>query len=135
MRRELRLDDGPGGELALPHSAPGHPGARPHQAEVAAHEAARALEVGEHLAAIVGDSVYGRSPWAPAAPATAPSTAAKAAAPAPPGTPTVPQRVIVDDAFRGDLEEGALEDLAVGQTRNHRSASPAGLSPNEGGTQ
>src|SRR5205823_5819535 len=135
MRRELRLDHGPGRKLALAHAASGHSGARPHQAEVAAHEAARALEVGEDLTAIMGDGVHGRSPRTPAAPTPAPWTAAKAAAPTPAGTPAVPQRVIVDHAFRGDLEEGALEDLTVCQTGDHRAASPASLSPNEGGAQ
>src|SRR5216110_3076117 len=39
VRRELRLDDCPCRQLALADTATSHAGARPHQGEVAAHEA------------------------------------------------------------------------------------------------
>src|SRR3954453_18436457 len=68
VRRELRLDDRSSRQLALADTAAGHSGARPHQAEIAAHEPVRALEVGEHLAAVVGDGLLIGTPWSPAAP-------------------------------------------------------------------
>src|SRR5690349_15146505 len=91
VRRELRLDDRPARQLALPDSAAGHSRARPHQPEIAAHEPIRALEIGEHLTAIVGDGLLIRTPRSPAAPAPAPAAPAPATAPAPTGAPAVPQ--------------------------------------------
>src|SRR4051794_4935318 len=94
VRRELRLDDGAGGKLAVANTAARPSPARPPPAEVAAHDPAGPLEVGEHLAAILGDRVHRRAPRTPAAPTIAPRTTAEAAAPTPARTPAVPQRII-----------------------------------------
>src|SRR5690348_13437460 len=131
--RELRVDDRSRRKLARPGAAARHAGARSHQAEVAAHEAARSLQVGEDLSAIVGDGVDRRTPRAPAAPAPAPVPAAEAAAPAPAGAPAAPKRVIIGHAFGGDLEERTLEHFAVAELGNHISAGAATFGPRERG--
>src|SRR5438270_1371764 len=116
MRRELRVDDHSRRQLALANAAAAHSIARAHEPEIAAHEAAGTLQVGEDLSAIVGDRLHVRAPRSPAAPAIAPAPAAPAAAPARPKAPAVPQRAVVRDlALRGDLEERALEHLAVAE--------------------
>src|SRR5690348_7941536 len=131
VRRELGVDDRSRRKLALADSAAGHSGPRTHQAEVAPHEAARTLQVGEDLAAVMGDRLHRWTPRAPAAPAPAPAATAPAAAPAPPGAPSGPQRVIVGDAFGGDLEHRTLEHLAVAELRDHGAARASGLGPGE----
>src|SRR5438270_4457509 len=82
MRRELGVDDHASRQLAPSGAAAAHARAWPHQAEIAAHEAARPLKVGEHLSAILGDGRHFRTPRSPAAPAPAPAPATPASAPA-----------------------------------------------------
>ena len=48
----------PAGSWHWPTPPPAIPELGLHQTEVAAHEAARPLQIGEHLAAIMGDGVH-----------------------------------------------------------------------------